>query len=442
MSEGPSKNELKKMAKKAEKAAKKAAAKAGGAAPAQQQGAKPAAAAAAPTAAAAVALPSPPKVLLYQGAKDDSATLKVVLASQYYKIPVGVAKKKDLPVGCPASTKKSILVYGSGDYVLGGGGNAMVKAIALMAGEGLSFVADEWCEIERNTLRNAKAPKLDALATALENSPTGIHLVGDVDTCADISILVTLSKHEASIATWPAAVQKYYKCHSAALDRARASIGDFCPAPAIDILTNPSLTKVLTSIFAEIVEEIAPDFTLPKSIVKKCESPKHGDYQCSVTMAAFANLKKSGKMPAGINAPPQLAQLIIDKVGKGHPVIEEMRIQGPGFIMCKISASYLEGHIKTIMSNQSLPKPVNEGPQQTCLVDFSSPNIASKFESCFLEKVMLSRFVPILTFVIVLPLLDCRGDARWTLAFHYYWRVRLSYFGVCWKQSGANQSRW
>lgn len=197
---------------------------------------------------------------------------------------------------------------------------------------------------------------------------------------AIIVLLLTLCACNESLS---AAVQKYYKCHSAALDRARASIGDFCPAPAIDIMTNPSLTKVLTSIFTDIVEEIAPDFTLPKSIIKKCDSPKHGDYQCSVTMAAFASLKKSGNMPAGINAPPQLAQLIIDKVGQGHPVIEEMRIQGPGFIMCKISSSYLEGHIKTIMSNQSLPKPVNDGPQQTCLVDFSSPNIASKFESCF-----------------------------------------------------------
>ena len=176
-----------------------------------------------------------------------------------------------------------------------------------------------------------------------------------------------------------AAVQKYYNCHSAALERARAAVGDYCPPPVIDIKTNPSLTKVLTAIFAGVVEDIAPDFVLPSSIIKKCDSPKHGDYQCSVTMPAFASLKKSGKpMPPGVSGPQQLAQVIIDKVGKDHPVIAEMRIQGPGFIMCKISPTYLKGNIEKIMSNKSLPKPVVEGPQQTCLVDFSSPNIASK----------------------------------------------------------------
>ena len=178
-----------------------------------------------------------------------------------------------------------------------------------------------------------------------------------------------------------AAVQKYYKCHSAALERARAVVGNFCPPPTIDLKTNPSLTKVLTAVFADAVEEIAPDFTLPSSIIKKCDSPKHGDYQCSVTMPAFASLRKSGNpMPPGVSSPPQLAQVIIDKIGKDHPIIDEMRIQGPGFIMCKISPTYLQGHIETIMSNKSLPKPKYDGPQQTCLVDFSSPNIASKFK--------------------------------------------------------------
>lgn len=198
---GPSKNELKKMAKKAEKAAKKAAAKAGGAAAPAAQEAKDNRPAAGKPAPATVALPSAPKVLLYQGSQDDPATLKVVWASLHYDIPVGIAKKKDLPAGC--TPKKSVLIYGSGDYVMGGGGNSMVKALGLMAGEALSFEADEWCELERNTLRSTDKPKLDGLASALEASATGIHLVGDSDTIADICILVALSKHAGDIATWP-----------------------------------------------------------------------------------------------------------------------------------------------------------------------------------------------------------------------------------------------
>ena len=210
---GPSKNELKKMAKKAEKAAKKAALKGGaggGATPAQNSSKDAAngktATSSPPATTPTTQLPPKPKVLLYQGAREDAATLKVVWAARHYNIEVGVAKKKDLPSGCLAKPSKSILVYGNGDYVLGDDGNAMCKAIGLMAGEALSFEVDEWCEVERNTLRdaNSKKPlKLDSLATALENSSTAVHLVGEVDTIADICVIVTLSKYAADIASWP-----------------------------------------------------------------------------------------------------------------------------------------------------------------------------------------------------------------------------------------------
>jgi arginyl-tRNA synthetase len=94
-------------------------------------------------------------------------------------------------------------------------------------------------------------------------------------------------------------------------------------------------------------------------------------------MPAFASLKKAGAaMPPGVNGPPQLAQAIIDHLGPKHPVVQDLNIQGPGFILCKISSSYLQGQIQSILAEKSLPKPKVE--PQTCLVDFSSPNIASK----------------------------------------------------------------
>ncbi|OEU18420.1 arginyl-tRNA synthetase [Fragilariopsis cylindrus CCMP1102] len=111
-------------------------------------------------------------------------------------------------------------------------------------------------------------------------------------------------------------------------------------------------------------------------------------------MPAFASLKKSGRpMPVDMKGPTQVAQTIIDLVGKNHPVISEMRIQGPGFIMCKISPLYLQGHIDTIMCTKSLPKPPQVGPQQTCLVDFSSPNIAKEMHVGHLRSTIIGESV-------------------------------------------------
>lgn len=137
-------------------------------------------------------------------------------------------------------------------------------------------------------------------------------------------------------------------------------------------------------------------------MIKKCDSPKHGDYQCSLAMPVFASLKKSRKpIPTDMKGPQQVAQAIIDRVGKDHQVIDEMRIQGPGFIMCKISPVYLQGHIESIMRMKSLPKPIPVGPQQTCLVDFSSPNIASKLYFRITIHIIFSLLRPM---AILLPI--------------------------------------
>ncbi|KAG7374686.1 arginyl-tRNA synthetase [Nitzschia inconspicua] len=397
---GPSKNELKKLAKKAEKAAKKQTAKGQGESgdqppPAAAKGGPPPTAAGKTSAPSADAqLPPSPKVLLYQASEDDPATLKAVWAALQFNVDVGVAKRKDLPPGCNKSTKKPVLIYGSNDYVLGGGGNAMCKAISLMGGQPLSYQADELCELERTTLRVADATqlKLDALATALEHSTTGIHLVGSSDTMADICIMVSLSKFaKGHLDSWPASVQKFYNCHVTALEKAKAAVPKYLPAPPVD-LNDPSTLKVLSSIFAAQFEEVAPDAILPASIIKRCDNPKFGDFQCSAAMPAFASLKNSGKpMPPGINGPPQLAQAVIDSLGKDHPVVQDLRLQGPGFIMCKITPAYLQRQVQSILDQKCLPKP-NVKPV-TCLVDFSSPNIAKEMHVGHLRSTIIGESV-------------------------------------------------
>ena len=142
------------------------------------------------------------------------ATLKAVWASRHYGIPLIAAKKRDTPQGLGL---KPALLYGS-EIVLGGGGNAMAKAIALMGGAPNSFEADEWCEKERAT-RDSFDVK--GLAEALQDSSGGVHLVGDSDSVADISIVVTLSKDSGNQSSWPTAVQTYYKAHLQALEASK-----------------------------------------------------------------------------------------------------------------------------------------------------------------------------------------------------------------------------
>ena len=381
VAKGPSKNELKKMAKKAEKAAKKQAAKQGGIPPAGGGG-KGAPAAA--TQKEAPPLPPAPKLLLANAKDGCPATLKAVWAAQHYKVELVMGKKKDLPASYGS---KPALIYGN-DIVLGGGGNAMCKAIALMGGASYDFEADEWCEIERSS--RDKIP-VDKLAAALEASSTGVHLVGDVDTMADICVLTTLSKTaDSAMSTWPLSVQNYYKAHTQAIEMAKAAVPDFCPVPPIDILTDPSLMKVLTQVFTDAFEAVCPTVTVPATLVGKCSNAKHGDFQCSAAMPCFAAMKKSGTLPSNIKGPPMLAQAVVENLGSNHPVVAELKVQGPGFILCRISKTFLQSHVQKLLGS-GLPKP-NISPQK-CVVDFSSPNIAKEMHVGHLRSTIIGEAV-------------------------------------------------
>lgn len=173
-----------------------------------------------------------PQVLIYNGSQDCTATLKAIWACVRYNVTLETATKQDLPAGFHSDPQKPALIYGR-DIVLGGGGNAMCKAIALLGGATISFEEDEWCEIERTTMRGKSLINktvLQSLATALEASTTKIHLVGESLSTADICVLATLSKYaKDQHTTWPVQVQNYYKIHTPAMQHAKETIQTYYP---------------------------------------------------------------------------------------------------------------------------------------------------------------------------------------------------------------------
>lgn len=103
--------------------------------------------------------------------------------------------------------------------------------------------------------------------------------------------------------------------------------------------------------------------------VEEPKDPDHGDYACSIAL----------QMAKKIGAPPrQIAEKIVQAIEKPD-YLEDITIEGPGFINFKLSGKFLLKNVEKILGQGESYGKSERGKGKTAVTDSSHPNIAKPF---------------------------------------------------------------